>query len=88
MAGQKVAVTWGNTDTDDTDQTLIANISLSSNSFGTWLLLASFAGGVVVQDSGVLQEGIMNLASVPWPYPEPATLALFALAGPILLFRR
>ncbi len=85
---QLVSVTWGNTDTGDTGQTLIANISLSSDAFGSWQLLASFAGGVVVQDAGVVTQGAMRLASLPPPYPEPASFALFALAGPILLFRR
>jgi len=76
MAGQLVSVTWGGTSTAETGPTQIANITTTNDAQGTWQLLTSFAGGLVVQSGGV------------WPVPEPATLTLLSLGGLAVLRRR
>ena len=87
MAGQLISVTWGNTDTGDTGPTQIANITVSDDSQGTWQMLTSFADGTIVQQGGTLENGFGSF--LPLSYiPEPGTLGLLALAGPILIHRR
>ncbi len=83
MAGNTIAVTWGNTDTGDTGPTQIANITLSDNSQGTWQMLTSFADGTIVQSGGVLTDGF----SAFLPIPEPGTLALLGVGGAVLMRR-
>jgi len=76
MAGQLVSVTWGGTSTAETGPTQIANITTTNGAQGTWQLLTSFAGGLVVQSGGA------------WPVPEPASLGLISLGGLAVLRRR
>lgn len=53
LAGNKISATWFDTTTKDTAGVRIANISLTDDAFGTWQLITSFAGGLLLQSSGI-----------------------------------
>ena len=71
VSGQTIRVTWFNTTTTDTGPTRIGNVSLTDNAAGTWSLITSFAGGVLLHSNGDVVNGAM--------VPEPASLGLLGL---------
>ncbi len=72
LAGQLVNMPrWGGTATTETGPTQIANISLTNDSAGTWSMQTAFAGGLVVESSGVVINGAI--------VPEPASMGLLGL---------
>jgi hypothetical protein len=75
-----VNMLWVNTRTTDTGGNRIGNISLTDDARGTWTLITSFAGGVLVQSSGVVINGAM--------VPEPSALTLLAAGGLVLVKRK
>jgi len=80
MSGQLVSATWGGTATTEIGPTRIANISLTDDAAGTWSLQTAFAGGLVVESSGVVINGAI--------VPEPASVVLLGLGALSLTKRR
>lgn len=59
IADQKVSVTWFNTNITDTGVNRIANISLTNNARGSFTVIAGFSGGVLLQRSGWVHNGVI-----------------------------
>ncbi len=58
IAGQKVSVTWFNTDQTNTGTSRIANISLTDDARGTFTVIAGFSPNTLLQESGWVINGV------------------------------
>ncbi len=58
IAGQKVSVTWFNSDRTNTGTNRVANISLTNNARGTFTVIAGFSPAVLLQQSGWVVNGV------------------------------